>query len=377
MSRTLVCLMALAMALPAQQTLVVSPSGPFTEIVAAINTAKPGDTILVRAGQYQNFTVSKPLRILADPGVTLQGSRSATFQVRDLPAGAPVVIRGIALADVSAFFPASIILSGCAGPVHLENITMTGRYVFTQVFDCAQVSLHRSTLGTVHTSDSNVLCTDTQAFGLAASSVGPGDPALRIDNSRVVVAGGNFRGGDGHPFAPTPPGPGIRLESGRLVLTGDASTVVASGTPTTGTSIAVSAIDSAAGAILLDPGPTLVPGGGAPPIAGGALVTASAVPALTVHVAAPTMTTTLRGPGGDHAFVLASPIGPPLPFPTLDLWVGVGHIVIGQGPIPATGVLTGSVNLPPLFPGTTSPVQAVVLSGGQLQLSNPVMTRWD
>lgn len=56
-------------------SLVVSASGPYRTLAAAVGAAAPGATITVRAGTYREptVTVGRPLTITGDPGATFDG----------------------------------------------------------------------------------------------------------------------------------------------------------------------------------------------------------------------------------------------------------------------------------------------------------------
>lgn len=81
-----------------QDVLVVDPAGgpgiDAVEIFDAVELAAPGDTILVRSGIYQAFTIDAlPLSVIADTGaaVTVNGE----IRVVNLAAGQTVLLRGL------------------------------------------------------------------------------------------------------------------------------------------------------------------------------------------------------------------------------------------------------------------------------------------
>lgn len=82
-------------------------------------------------------------------------------------------------------------------------------------------------------------------------------------------------------------------------------------------------------------------------------------------------------PPGSRVYVLGGPSIRPLPFGDVDLWLGTAHVVLGQGVVPASGVLPVQIGLPVLPPGTSGAQQAVVLQGVALSLSTPLVTRYD
>jgi hypothetical protein len=66
----------------------------FVDIQSAILAAQPGDTILVRAGEYEGFGLDKGVQVLGDPGVVLTGTRGASVSVSSVPLGQTEVVRG-------------------------------------------------------------------------------------------------------------------------------------------------------------------------------------------------------------------------------------------------------------------------------------------
>lgn len=109
----LVVLLTLGLAASASaDTLIVDafggPQADFTAIQPAIDAASPNDLILLRAGVYAGFVLSKPVRVV---GERLSESASIIvadlIEVRDLPAGSVA-----ALAQFSCDF---LLVEDCAG----------------------------------------------------------------------------------------------------------------------------------------------------------------------------------------------------------------------------------------------------------------------
>ncbi|MBK8978830.1 MAG: hypothetical protein IPM29_23260 [Planctomycetes bacterium] len=133
---------ALLLAAPAsaQRTFVVDANGGgnFFDIRPAIDAAAPGDTLVVRAGVYGNFAADRGLRVLGDPGVTIAGTRFSSIQIRDVPVGQSAVVRGFA----PSFSGISLVISGCAGHVHVENVVAGGPLFATaSIVGCRNVTL--------------------------------------------------------------------------------------------------------------------------------------------------------------------------------------------------------------------------------------------
>ena len=112
----------------AQSTWIVDKSnGPgahFTSIQAAVDAAKPNDILELRAGTYEGFTISKGLRLLADPGVwvnTGQGFSGKQVVVTGLALGEAVVLRGFAIDDAYGL-GMSVLVAKNQGTAHFEHI---------------------------------------------------------------------------------------------------------------------------------------------------------------------------------------------------------------------------------------------------------------
>jgi nitrous oxidase accessory protein len=87
----------------AQQTIVVSRTGDFRSVAAAVAAARPHDRILVKAGTYREPTivVAKPLEIIGEGWPVLDGQGAR--QIMTITADS-VTIRGIRFEHVGASF---------------------------------------------------------------------------------------------------------------------------------------------------------------------------------------------------------------------------------------------------------------------------------
>src|SRR3989449_4613083 len=99
---------AMADSVPAGRTMVVAPdgSGAYREIQAAIDDAKPGDTIFIKAGHYREDVVvhSKDrLRLIGEgrDRVTISGlKRVGAFRIGKWPYGAnEIEVRDLTIAE--------------------------------------------------------------------------------------------------------------------------------------------------------------------------------------------------------------------------------------------------------------------------------------
>ncbi len=350
---------ATAFACGAQQIRVVDSQGggQFTDIPAAIAGSGPGDILVVRPGNYSPFRLSKALRIVGDPGarIVVSGTSGGDFiVVTGLPAGSFAVVRGFELAGGLV---QQVSVVGNAGHVHLEGLSASVALT-CQISTSRQVSVHACLMYSLATTNSDAVLTEDSCAG----------GGLVIDGGRVIVAGGTYTAPVLYPLA----APAIVLRAGRLTLTGDGTTTVTAG----GVSPA-SAIQADNGELIVDPLVLLQPLGSAPPITGNAVVRSVTVPYLRTAVGGGVLTTRLRATPATIAVVLASPISPPLPLPTMDVWIGTNQILLAVGAVPPTGIRSDNMSLPGLPPGSTAPVQSVTIAPTGFALSNPVLSRLD
>ena len=356
--------------LPAQQTFIVSAAGggQFTDIPPAIAAAAPGDTLLVRPGQYSAFTVGKGIRIIGDPGA-VAGNPFSAIQIRGLPAGQALVVQGLAANTLLAAGPTTV--ADNDGHVHLENLQTTGGL---SVRNSAQVSMHNLDLSgsqpaALNIVASTVVITDTR---ISAQQGFAGVPALRGDTSHVIFAEGMCEGSG--PGLRSGPGPGVQLVSGALTIAGDAATEIVAGSGAG----AVPAVVALSGTLRLDPAVQLRPANGAPGVAGDARVTVEPVASLSARVATRQLSVRLHATGALRGHLLASlPLMPAVSLPQGQLWIGPAHLVLDSGPVPASGVRTAAIGLPPLPPGFVLALQSIVERPGAIELSTPAVLTLD
>jgi len=165
-------LLATTAALSAQTTWIVNPGGGpgvhFTDLPAAVAAANDGDTIVVQWGPFltgvTGFTTNKGLTIVSDSQVLLD-TMSTAVTISGLPAGRQFRLLGFAGPRDHEMF---VRVQNCAGEVHLENLHASEPGLFSPagtgiwISNCALVTLR-----------------DVEGFGA---------PAVRIDNSTVVLA---------------------------------------------------------------------------------------------------------------------------------------------------------------------------------------------
>lgn len=330
----------------AQQAWIVGPGG-FAALDLAVAAAAPGDTIVVRAGQYPPATIDKGVRVLGDPGARVQASVGVSLTIANVPAGQTAVVRGLRTDITHAGVQVDYLVTDCDGHVLVQDIDLL--YAIA-VVRSPHVSLQRvvnSSVGWVEALDSTVALAGCAFFGP------PGGSALRCTNSDVVATDCTWRGG---PQLLFPARPAIELASGSLVLTGADSDVRA------GTGAVVAAIETGGGALAIDPRVPLVPSGGALPITGPATVRFASLPSMRTEVASGRLDVVVDPAGGTRVHVVASPPVAPLPTPFGALWVGFQHFVLASGvtPDPVTGLASLSFPVTGMPPGTPLALQAVV-----------------
>ena len=359
------CTLAVTAApLAAQRTWIVDETGggDFHDISPAIQAAAAGDTIRVRRGSYGEFIVGKSLRILGDPGTLVMGTRLGghgvplpAITVSGLPAGAAVTLAGMtATARFSVWASPVVIVIDSPGRVHLERID-TAEF---GARDAGRVSLHRCALGSARLIRSGVLFTQTQIVPNRTSTL----EGIISTEAEVLVSNCQIDGA----------GPAVRLDSGELTLTGPQCRLVGgnSATPL----FPAPAIETRGGRLRVDPGVTLIPGAGWPAVRGPAVHSVEALPSLEVSTDNGQLTTRLHAPGALRGHTLLSlPQNPTLPTPFGAMWVGIPHLVLDSGSMPATGRRERSIALPPNALGLDVVIQGLVARPNGLVFSAPVV----
>jgi hypothetical protein len=238
------CSIALALLLTsgaarAQTTWTVDDDGPadFGSLPAAVAAAADGDTLLVRPGSYGQIVLDgKGLTIVGQGDVSVTGGGFFTPAVPSLDVVNLGVNQRLVLRNLD-FFGATITNDGlrmtrledCAGPVLLEDCTVTPQFLTgypMEASNCASLTLVRcSVIGGqsfIDTSTGSVLgnvsftavsvrdcqvaiydsllqgSTGRAGFDFNGQAVPPTDPGhgLRVIDSSFLVVGSELRGGD-------------------------------------------------------------------------------------------------------------------------------------------------------------------------------------
>ncbi|MCA8957874.1 MAG: hypothetical protein KDC87_17490, partial [Planctomycetes bacterium] len=134
----------------AQTTHVVDakggPGSNYLDIQAAVDAASPGDRIVVRAGAYLVFQVTKPLSISAEAGVQVGSGidpNRAEVIVRGIGAGQTFSMHGVDLVVSWKTFP--VVVDQCLGTVILEgaNVLFPGGTAGVLATDCRDLRVVR------------------------------------------------------------------------------------------------------------------------------------------------------------------------------------------------------------------------------------------
>lgn len=95
--------LALALAAPPGDTLMVSPDGPHTTLASAVAAAAPHDVVRILPGRYREptVTVDRPLTLRAEPGAVLDGEGERGLLVVTADS---VVVTGLTFRDTGLSF---------------------------------------------------------------------------------------------------------------------------------------------------------------------------------------------------------------------------------------------------------------------------------
>lgn len=377
------------------------PGVDFTSIAAAVVVAVPGDTIVVRPGNYAGFTLDEGISILGSSGAFVTDD----VRIQNVPAGPRVALTALRIYRLE--------VRDCDAVVLLDGLLVSGVFdtgVQLDVAGCADVRLRRSQIlhHVLYTSPSYVAArvadarleiTDSTLRGSTGYQADDGIPGEEGMSALLCLGGSDVhvscstlsggRGGQGNADPFGPPGNGaaaIRVVSStaRLLVTGRASDFIVGGAPGDGPAAASGgpALVVSAGVARVS-GVTLSTSFGAPLVVhtGGTLDQPSpADPSLSLPVATPPgqpVTFTLHGAPGAAARLRvgrqATVVDLPdvyedrltLPLRTYDL-----------GTIPPSGSTTFVFNVPASRPdGFLAIFQASVVddSGTRLTQSVPVV----
>ncbi len=365
----------------AQATWIVDASGgagaQFTALPPAIAAAAPGDTLLVRAGSYTPFIVSKGIRIVGEPGVVVVPTAVSSVAIVGVPAGEQFSMRGLEV-TCPGFCPVTHInISDNRGSVHLEDVRFSTRNdTGMHVARNDHVTLTRcvgNARGCLFIQQSTVSVVDCQLRGEVGVYLIGSPPAIDIHNSVVDIAGGSYRGGDGQPFGifEIAAAPGIKASTSQVTVSGT-GTVVEAGEWVGPTVRPLAALyESGIGStIRVDPTVQLVPSGGGAPTGGNVIV--ETVPALIGGATASTIGLRLDAPTGTAFGLFASLPAAPVPLPLGNFWLDpASALMFSTGVVGPSGNVEASLPVTRPLRGITLVFQGVTAEGTTLRLSTP------
>src|SRR5690606_23242316 len=339
---------ALLSPLSAQRTWIVDPrgGGHFPDLAPAVAASSPGDTLILRHGPFNGTVIDKGIRIVTDMTGAI-GIRGL-LTIRSIPASDTMVLTAVqgTVLDEPQF---SLLIEKCAGQVHVGSTYFppTGDPIRTRsrvdVVDSAHVTFCGCRLVDVAVTRSSVAFTlcGLQGDGWPRSTHSMAFPGLTSVDADVVmtqciVVGGRLHGTTGLV-------PGIHMQGGRLVVTGDPYLPkfghwrsIAGGYRRDPNGVAHDgpAIHSDGGVVEMDPRVTLATfTGNAPLSTGSSTFVTRAIPIITTNEGNPRiggdhLIARIHGPADAQGFVFLSKPHPPTTVPGLgQLWVDPQNLI--------------------------------------------------
>ncbi|MCB9882787.1 MAG: hypothetical protein H6834_13435 [Planctomycetes bacterium] len=370
--RVLITALALASAAFAQKTIIVDATGAgdHKTIQAAVDAARDGDRIIVRAGTYDLFKI-------VDKSVTLLGERLSNVynffaqgasSIENLSIGKRVTIDGLTF---STTMQPALRVDNCNGRVTLRDVRIygfpsiynTGRESSLYVSASKSVLVQDSSLiPALYAADSTIAVVKCDIAGfdsLVGHYLVPTTAGLIANNSSIDIAASNVRGGIGNSSYPN--ATGMLVDSSQISLR-DSSSVT--GLP--------AAIASGASSLLLGINATVTG-----ELKGFTTQKKLALPTLTTSPAIQGQNYEIRAHGNNGDFFATFVAAPGNPLPVGDfgsLWLDpVTLVTIGAGVIDTSGSFALQI-----FAGTDAKwfalaldFQALVGTTNTLRLTNP------
>ncbi|MCR9246843.1 MAG: hypothetical protein NXI31_17560 [bacterium] len=343
----------------------VGPGHHFQQIRGALSQVPDGATLIVRAGDYAQFSITnRSINIFCEPGVKVAVPYPLGVPIRDVAAGQRVVIRGLQVLESHSVFD----VQNCAGEVLLENIAHSppsaGPGIGNQValvYRSDQVVIRNCNFGgALSIVDSEAVVEGCVIRGSDArdhfGQLTPALPGIMSLNStgypgvlRVVDC--DVRGGAALQHMPgSAPAPALSLSYGTGHLLGD--TILTAGDPNGhAPAAAIGGLYGHANPSVLrmDPSVTLVTTA-SPAIHPAVQTTATPLLHVTSQSAnlGGSITAEAHGPDGTLVILVVGLPGPPIAFPgidgdfwldpTISAWAALGTIQQGA-PIPGSATI--------------------------------------
>lgn len=321
----------------------VNGTGDFSDLLAAVAAASPGDTLLIGPGTYNGPVIDKPLRLVADGlGVELNSG----MLIRNIAFPDQVLLNGIeaAPADLST---GSLTIQNCTGTVwvdsfQLDTFLAPGAFIIENSSNVVLVDCLGAAFGGIglDVTNSTVHVQGGEFLGSRATSLADGSPALLASNSDIDLLDVSLIGGNGVGML------GVATNGGAGLELLNNSTLTARSLSAQG---GAGGFDIFSGATGL-PGPRSA-------VEPGSTFTELAGPVHELEVApvarpGDPVNYAVSGPSG-HLVALNLSLGPvPLfsPLAQGSLLITAPDLAVLLGTIDASGSLTVLTNAPPLGP---------------------------
>lgn len=241
--RTVVALALLALSSGARAGVLVvdwTGQGDFSKIADAVAAAGDGDTVLVRSGAYQAFTIDgEGVRVVADTGAVVIVDGSIT--VRNIPSGSMALLDRLHATGISKWFAPDVgyglRIVDCAGAVRVQGGTYRGASG-VWVLGGEQPIKHPTGYAGIRIEDSpDVALSLLQLNGgdgfdmsgtIGSFGQGPGGPGCYLDGnaSRVSIHDCTALGGRGGAAwqQGSPGGAGLETHGGQVFISNVAAT---------------------------------------------------------------------------------------------------------------------------------------------------------
>ena len=384
--------------LTAQKVWLVDSAGGghFKTLSAAVQTAKNGDTILIQ-GRSAPYGAVSTAKALALRGIDKPWIQSVT--VKGLPKGSVFSIRGLVL-ETGSLPPLAFVNN--RGTIHCEDLVVTGRNLglfqsaclvsssSLVTFNACRFQIKRSSASlfpamsleirasvvTLSACVSQGTTAGAWAFGINRSQ-----PALWARNSRIVISGGNYSGGNGGHWSRfgqnkiEKASPAVDILGGSLLIEDSGRAILSGGTPDPGDTRGQPAILASKTTVTIDPRVILVSPKSKTNVKGATPIMRK-LPGLTAFGAqSGSVVQTIRhgAPGNWTGLILGVPSSPRMT-PFGDLWLQP-ILYVDLGRIPMSGMRRLNLAIPrrgvPF--GIRLGLQSFQLQGSRLELSPPVI----
>lgn len=156
------------------------PGVDFTDLPPAVAAALPGDVLLVRSGAYSSFLCSQGITILGYGSPIVDGAAMVFW----VPADQVAIVTGLAATN--------LVVSGCEGPVVLQQISPVQTVTIEDSLDVRLLEVN-------------------PAYGPS------GEAGVSVTSSRVEVVQSTIRGGEFFNTCRDPGGEGVKVASASRV----------------------------------------------------------------------------------------------------------------------------------------------------------------